>query len=186
MAALSDLVCFSLSRASRQLLVRMRWPGSMSARLTLSMPPAGQVAPRGRGGPVRMTPQRPAGHDSHMPVPLFEHRPTRCPFGHSLARGMPQQAGWMPCICAPAREAAEHRRGMGHLWVVCDTCHAEHRHTTFYEPPHDIRHHPRAPGRPRAIFTVTSSGSADRSPVARRGVPLWGGRRCTWPCGQWP
>ena len=76
----------------------------------------------------------------YMPVSLFEHRPEQCPFGHSVAPGMPQRVGWMPCICAPAREAAERGRGMGHLWILCDTCHVEHWQTTFYEPPHDIRH----------------------------------------------
>jgi hypothetical protein len=77
----------------------------------------------------------------YMPVSLFEHRPDRCPFGHSVAPGMPQRVGWMPCICTPAREAAERGRGMGHLWVSCDTCHLECWQTMFYEPPHDVRHH---------------------------------------------
>jgi hypothetical protein len=30
---------------------------------------------------------------------------------------------------------------MGHLWILCDTCHVEHWQTMFYEPPHDLRHH---------------------------------------------
>jgi hypothetical protein len=47
----------------------------------------------------------------------------------------------MPCICTPAREANEHGRGMGHLWILCDTCYIEHWETMYYEPPHDIRHH---------------------------------------------
>jgi hypothetical protein len=81
------------------------------------------------------------GMITYMPVSLFEHRPEQCPFGHSVAPGMPQRIGWMPCICAPAREAAERDRGMGHLWISCDTCHAEQWETMFYEPPHDIRHH---------------------------------------------
>jgi hypothetical protein len=76
----------------------------------------------------------------YMPVSLFEYRPERCPFGHSVAPGMPQRVGWMPCICAPAREAAERGRGMGHFWILCDTRHAERWETTFYEPSHDIRH----------------------------------------------
>jgi hypothetical protein len=75
-----------------------------------------------------------------MSVPLFEHRPVRCPFGHSLARGKPQRIGWKPCICGPAREAAARGRGMGHLWVWCGACHEESRDTVFYEPPHDIAH----------------------------------------------
>jgi hypothetical protein len=58
---------------------------------------------------------------------------------------MPQRIGWMPCICAPAREAAEGGRGMGHLWVLCDTCNTELWQTMFYEPAHDIRHHRASP-----------------------------------------
>jgi hypothetical protein len=77
-----------------------------------------------------------------MPVPLFASKPQRCPFGHSLARGKPQQVGWTPCICAPAREAAGNGRGMGHLWVACGACDDEHRETICYEPPHDISHGP--------------------------------------------
>lgn len=42
-------------------------------------------------------------------------------------------------MCAAAREAVERGRGMGHLWVLCDTCHGEQWSTTFYEPPHDPR-----------------------------------------------
>jgi hypothetical protein len=53
---------------------------------------------------------------------------------------MPQRVGWMPCMCAAAREAVERGRGMGHLWVLCEACHLEQWSTTFYEPPHDIRH----------------------------------------------
>jgi len=50
------------------------------------------------------------------------------------------RVSWKPCICAPARERAEHGRGMGHVWVSCEACHEQLRDTTFYEPPHDIRH----------------------------------------------
>jgi hypothetical protein len=28
---------------------------------------------------------------------------------------MPQKISWLPCICDPARKAAEHGRGMGHV-----------------------------------------------------------------------
>jgi len=86
-----------------------------------------------------------------MPVPLFEHRPERCPFGHALTQGMPQLIGWMPCMCGPAREAVERGRGMGHLWVSCDTCYREHWSTTFYEPPHDIRHQRAGPPEGSAV-----------------------------------
>jgi hypothetical protein len=51
----------------------------------------------------------------------------------------------MPCICTAAQEAAERGRGTGHLWVLCDTCHLEHWHTMFYEPPHDPRHQMTSP-----------------------------------------
>lgn len=63
------------------------------------------------------------GHDHRVPGPLFDDRPVRCPFGHSLARGKPQRIGWKPCLCAPAREAADRGRGIGHLWVWCGACH---------------------------------------------------------------
>ena len=51
-----------------------------------------------------------------VPVSKFDHKPERCPFGHSLWPGM-AEVGWQPCICTAAREAAERGRGMGHLWV---------------------------------------------------------------------
>jgi len=53
------------------------------------------------------------------------------------------QVGWRPCICAPALEASERGRGMGHLWVSCNACHEVSRRTTFYEPPHDAGRGPR-------------------------------------------
>lgn len=83
-----------------------------------------------------------------MTVPLFANRPLRCPFGHSLARGRPQSVGWKPCICTPAREAAGEGRGMGHLLISCGLCHEEHRQSTYYEPPHDIRHREPGPWQP--------------------------------------
>ena len=73
-----------------------------------------------------------------MPVSLFEHKPQHCPFGHRLWPGQ-ARVGWKPCICAAAREGAERGRGMGHLLVSCQTCHAQLQDATFYEPPHDIR-----------------------------------------------
>jgi len=74
-----------------------------------------------------------------VPVSIFEHKPQFCPFGHRLWPGG-AQVSWKPCICAAAREGAERGRGMGHVWVTCRTCHDQLRQTTFYEPPHDIRH----------------------------------------------
>ena len=76
-----------------------------------------------------------------MPAPLFANKPEQCPYGHSLAPGMPQKISWLPCICDPAREAAEHGLGMGHVTLWCGTCSAEdHRDTRFYEPPHHVGH----------------------------------------------
>ncbi len=80
-----------------------------------------------------------------MPVPLFSRKPQHCPFGHSLWPGQ-ARVGWKPCICAPAREGAERGRGMGHLMVSCQACHAQRREATFYEPPHDVRFRPGAGG----------------------------------------
>ena len=74
-----------------------------------------------------------------VPVSIFEHKPQFCPFGHRLWPGG-AQVSWKPCICAAAREGAERGRGMGHVWVTCRACHDQLRQTTFYEPPHDIRH----------------------------------------------
>jgi ribosomal protein S27E len=79
-----------------------------------------------------------------MSVSLFSHRPQRCPFGHPLWPGL-ARVGWKPCICTPAREQAERGRGMGHLWVSCQTCHAQLWDATFYEPPHDISCHQAGP-----------------------------------------
>jgi len=96
-----------------------------------------------RSGEAHRDPEtevRQAGQDDLVSASLFKHRPEQCPFGHSLALGRPQTAGWKPCICTPAREAAEQGRGMGHLMISCGDCHDELRTATFYEPPHDIRH----------------------------------------------
>jgi hypothetical protein len=46
---------------------------------------------------------------------LFAHKPERCPYGHSLARGMPQKISWMPCICEPARKLRARAGG----WATC-------------------------------------------------------------------
>ncbi len=72
---------------------------------------------------------------------MFENKPERCPFGHRLWPGK-CQVSWTPCICEPAREAAERGRGMGHVRVSCNRCHDELRQTLFYEPPHDVGHGP--------------------------------------------
>ena len=74
-----------------------------------------------------------------MPVLLFSHKPDQCPYGHSLALGMPQKVSWVPCICGPAREAAGNGRGMGHMTLWCEVCSEDdHRDTVFYEPPHQL------------------------------------------------
>lgn len=49
-----------------------------------------------------------------MSVSMFDHKPERCPFGHSLRPGM-AQVGWQPFICEAAQEAVQEGRGMGHL-----------------------------------------------------------------------
>ena len=74
-----------------------------------------------------------------MPVPLFVHQPEYCPYGHSLAPGIPQKVSWLPCVCEPAREAGSQGRGLGHMTLWCGTCSAEdHRDSRFYEPPHQV------------------------------------------------
>jgi hypothetical protein len=69
-------------------------------------------------------------------VSMFDHKPERCPFGHSLWHGMAQ-----------GRVATLHLHGgAGGGW-------AGPRHgaplgvwqTTFYQPPHDINHHQPGP-----------------------------------------
>jgi hypothetical protein len=76
-----------------------------------------------------------------MPVSLFDNKPECCPFGHELWPGK-ARVSWKPCICAPAREAAERGRGMGHVMVTCNACHDQFREATFYEPAHDSGHDP--------------------------------------------
>jgi hypothetical protein len=69
---------------------------------------------------------------------LFAHKPERCPYGHSLAPGMPQKISWMPCIC-PGSRSREPGPGDGHLTLWCGTCSAQdHRDTRFCEPPHQV------------------------------------------------
>ena len=76
-----------------------------------------------------------------MSACLFENKPESCPFGHQLWPGK-AQVSWTPCICEPAREAAGHGRGMGHVQVACNSCHDQLRQTVFFEPPHDSAHQP--------------------------------------------
>ena len=93
-----------------------------------------------RGSRARLKIVRP-GMIIFVSVSMFDHKPERCPFGHQLWPDM-AQVGWKPCICTAAREAAERGRGMGHLWVSCNTCHDQLWHTMFYQPPYDINHRP--------------------------------------------
>jgi hypothetical protein len=78
-----------------------------------------------------------------MPRPVTRARnaePTAGALGGGLAVGL--LLSWKPCICVPAREAAERGRGMGHVMVTCNACHDQLRQTTFYEPAHDSGHDP--------------------------------------------
>ncbi len=131
-------------------------PGSRGPgwRLSAHRPPRNALA----RGPVRFTGRGPlvsphrhapslteacsSGHHHRMPAPLFANKPGHRPYGHSLAPGMPQKISWMPCICDPAREAAERGKGMSHVTLWCGACSTEdHRDTRFYEPPHEVGHH---------------------------------------------
>ena len=78
----------------------------------------------------------PDGHAIRVGVPLLEHEPQQCPYGHTLGPG---QVGisWQPCVCAAAQEAAARGRGMGHHRIDCRQCESRGRLVTFYEPPHD-------------------------------------------------
>jgi hypothetical protein len=78
------------------------------------------------------------GYLRRMPVPLFDNRPESCPFGHELGPGR-VQIGFSPCVCAPAREAAERGGSLGHLRLHCLACADEGRSAVFYEPGHDTK-----------------------------------------------
>jgi hypothetical protein len=75
-------------------------------------------------------------------VSMFDHKPERCPFGHSLWPGR-AQVSWQPCLLRPGMGTIR----MGHLRVICKTCDDQFWRTTFYEPPHDIKHHQAGPWR---------------------------------------
>jgi len=78
------------------------------------------------------------GYLRAVPVYLFDHKPSACPFGHELSGGR-YQVGWTPCICQPAKEAAARKRGMGHAVLYCRACEDEGRGTVYYEPAHDVK-----------------------------------------------
>jgi hypothetical protein len=66
---------------------------------------------------------------------------------------------------------------MGHLVISCGSRHDELRSTTFYEPPHDIRHRHAGPGRvvlgpwpPRVIVASLSDKLSDNPPGLGRTV----------------
>ena len=71
-------------------------------------------------------------------VSMFDHKPDRCPFGHALWPGS-AQVSWQPCLCTSPGTASG--AAWGHLRVSCKTCHDRLWQTTFYQPPHDIKHH---------------------------------------------
>jgi hypothetical protein len=94
----------------------------------------------------------------NVPVPLFEHEPERCPRGHELGPGR-VHISWSPCVCQPAREAAERGRGLGHLRLECLTCDDEGHRSVYFEPPHD-------PAQPQARLVPADGPSAPGSPLA--------------------
>ena len=47
---------------------------------------------------------------------------------------------------------------MGHLLISCGRCHDQLRSTTFYEPPHDIRH--RRAGPWRVVLVLVAPAAA--------------------------
>jgi hypothetical protein len=53
----------------------------------------------------------------------------------------------MPLLGAAGTPSTEQKRrtGMGHLLTAGGRCHYEQRRTTFYEPPHGIRHRQAGP-----------------------------------------
>jgi hypothetical protein len=114
-------------------------------RLEVAAPPDGPQDPtraiRSPGVTLQLTGTCSSSHNHQMPARLVLNKPALCPYGHSLAPGMPQKVSWFPCMCEPAREAGEQGRGLGHMTVWCGTCSAEdHRDVTFYEPPHQVGH----------------------------------------------
>jgi hypothetical protein len=69
----------------------------------------------------------------------FERQPECCPYGHSLASGMPQRISWMACFCEPALKAAGQGKAAGHLILRCGTCDATpYRYDIYYGSPHLI------------------------------------------------
>jgi len=108
-----------------------------------------------------------------MPAPLFANKPEHCPYGHSLAAGMPQKISWLPCICDPAREAAERGRGMGHVTLWCGACSdQDHRDTRFYEPPHQVGHNrPLSGWATRPDVLALRTRRLGRQPRPRTGLP---------------
>jgi hypothetical protein len=74
-----------------------------------------------------------------MPGTLFAYRPEHCPFGHDLTPGRVKVA-WTPCTCQPAREAASHGFGLGHVRVHCLACEDDGTSTVGYRPSHDTSH----------------------------------------------
>lgn len=75
-----------------------------------------------------------------MGVPIYQHKPDRCPAGHYL---VPPNVllSWEPCDCPAA--LAEDNVSRGHRMILCIPCEEDDgRKTRYYEPPHsgdDVR-----------------------------------------------
>jgi hypothetical protein len=102
-----------------------------------------------------------SGHYYRMPAPLFARKPGYCPYGHSLAPGMPQKISWLPCMCEPAREAGSQGRGLGHMTLWCGTCSAEDRRDSrFFEPAAAVPSAAGRHGRPSSASATTAKATA--------------------------
>ena len=86
--------------------------------------------------------------------------------------GMPQTISWLPCICPPAREAAGHGHGLGHLTLRCEACSTgDYRDTTLYEPPHQALAMPGSYRLDDAAGRLIASETTPPQPRRPEGLP---------------